>query len=86
MNKNMNEELGERVIAALWEENSGVVYKRQHVVSERAIDARFLAAEKKVDLCPFVNRYGYCKLDAGHQGSHTVLFLGDDTDAPIGRY
>lgn len=79
MNKNDFEEIGERVIAAIYEENSGVKYKRQHVVAERAIEARFAAAEKPVNLCDFHNQFGYCKLDKGHLGSHTVIWLGEDT-------
>jgi hypothetical protein len=78
MNKNAIDEFGERVCAAIYEENSGNVYRRQHIVQERAMDAKFIAAEKKVDVCVFVNKYGWCKLDAGHQGSHTVINLGED--------
>lgn len=82
MNKNKNaiEEFGERVVAAIYEENTGVVYKRQHRISERAMDARFLAAEKKETMCSFKNKYGWCKLPEGHEDSHTVINLGWDED------
>lgn len=77
-NDNYAVELGERVIAGLYEENTGLKYKRQHVVSGRAIDARFEASLKDVVICDFRNDYGWCKLDKGHEGSHTVIFLGKD--------
>lgn len=80
MNKNAIEEFGERVCAAIYEENSGNVYRRQHIIQERIIDARFIAAEKKVDLCQFKNQYGWCKLEIGHKGSHTVINMGDEKD------
>lgn len=37
----MVEEIGERAIAALWEENSGSIYHRINVVRGRAMDAVF---------------------------------------------
>lgn len=73
-------DLGERVIAALHRENTGVSYKRQHYIAEIAFDALVTAAEKPVNLCAFKNKYGWCKLDAGHEGQHTVIWLGDDDD------
>lgn len=80
MNKNDVEEIGERVIAALYEENNGVKYKRQHIVEERALDAKFIAAVKVEPLCQFKNKYGWCKLPENHKGSHTVINLGWDDD------
>lgn len=37
----MTDELGERAVAALFEENSGSVYRRINVVRGRAMDAVF---------------------------------------------
>lgn len=78
MNKNDLEEVGERAIAGLYEENTGIVYKRQHVIAGRAMDAKATAAEKFEPVCDFKNQWGWCKLDKGHQGSHTVINLGED--------
>lgn len=75
---NYSVELGNRVIAAMYEENNGIKYKRQHAVADRAMEALFSAAEKPVVLCEFSNKHGLCKLDKGHTGSHTVIDLGND--------
>lgn len=77
-NANYAVELGERVIAAMYDENSGLLYKRMGRISDRALEARFLAAEKPFEICDFKNQYGLCKLDKGHKGSHTVINLGSD--------
>lgn len=74
------EELGERVIAALFEENTGTPYKRQQRIAERALDARIAAIGKPFTICQFSNKYGLCKLEAGHLGSHTVINLGNDDE------
>lgn len=71
-------ELGERVLASLYQENSGNPYKRQGYIADLAMEARFQAAEKPFELCDFSNKYGLCKLDKGHAGSHTVVDLGKD--------
>lgn len=71
-------ELGERVIAAMYEENSGLSYKKRHIIEERFFDAKIAAAMKEVPMCSFKNKYGWCKLDEGHEGQHTVIFLGPE--------
>ena len=73
-------ELGERVIAAFHQENTGATYKRQHYIAALAFDALVAAAEKPVQLCQFKNKYGWCKLEDGHGGQHTVIFLGKDDE------
>ena len=73
-------ELGERVIAAMYEENAGLLYKRMGRISDRALEAKFLAAEKPFEVCDFRNSYGWCKLDKGHEGKHTVINLGSDDE------
>lgn len=72
------DELGERVLAALYEENHGLKSNRVHIIAERALDARIAANQKSFELCDFKNKYGWCKLEKYHQGSHTVIFLGED--------
>lgn len=71
-------ELGERVIASMYEENFGNKFIRQHRIAERALEAKMAASEKPIELCTFKNDYGWCKKDAGHSGSHTVIWLGAD--------
>jgi hypothetical protein len=71
-------ELGDRVIAAMYEENHGMSHIRRHVVAERALDAIYAAAAKPLILCDFSNKYGLCKFEKGHEGSHTVINLGND--------
>lgn len=73
-------ELGERVIAAMYEENNGNKYTRQHKIAERAFDARVAASTKPFEVCSFRNDYGWCKLESGHSGKHTVIFLGNDEE------
>ena len=72
------EELGERVLAALVDENSGNKYHRVNVIRDKGIEAIFQAAEIPIQICGFRNKYGWCKLADGHKGSHTVIWLGDD--------
>lgn len=73
-----NIELDERVISAMVQENTGNPYKRQHYISGIAFDAKAEAAMKPFDRCQFSNKYGLCKLEIGHPGSHTVISLGSD--------
>lgn len=77
---NNNEELGEREIAAFHEENTGTPYKRQQRIAERALDAKLAALEKPFIICDFKNKYGLCKLEKGHDGTHTVINLGNDDE------
>lgn len=76
----MNEELSEREISALYRENVGPAYKRKGVIIDRAIEAHIEASLKPVQRCDFRNVYGYCKLDVGHDGTHTVINLGWDEE------
>lgn len=73
-----NEELNEREISALHRENTGPQYSRIAVIKDRAVEAHIEASLKPVETCSFHNEYGWCKLDMGHSGSHTVIFLGRD--------
>lgn len=77
---NRNEELGEREISALVRENTGNVYKRIGYISDLAVEAHIEASLKPVNRCDFQNKYGFCKLDKGHEGSHTTIFLGADDE------
>lgn len=78
MNKAEPFEFTEREIIALAQENNGNRYKRQHLISELAFDAMLTASQKVLPLCSFKNKHGWCKLEEGHGGSHTVINLGDD--------
>lgn len=80
MNKPNNEELSEREIAALHQENVGPSYKRHAAIVDRILDAHIEAAMMPFEVCKFNNKYGFCKLPTNHLGSHTVVFLGDDDD------
>lgn len=71
-------ELGERVVSAMYQENVGHFSKRQHYIAELAFDAKMQATQKPFELCDFKNKYGWCKLDALHEGSHTVVFMGPE--------
>lgn len=73
-----NEGLNEREISALVRENTGTPYKRMGYISDLAIEAHIEASLKTVVTCDFRNDYGWCKLDKGHAGSHTVIYLGKD--------
>ena len=74
------EVFNEREISAIYEENVGNPYIRAHRIAERAFEAKLRAAEKIEPLCPFRNKYGWCKLAEGHEGSHTVVFLGKEDE------
>lgn len=78
MNSNYNADLGERVISALYRENTGPAYKRIGVIQDRVIEAQIEAALKPTETCDFHNKWGWCKLDKGHPGQHTVIYLGPD--------
>jgi hypothetical protein len=78
MNNRNNEELSDREISALLRENTGGAYKRAGYISDLAIEAHIEASLRPVETCDFRNDYGWCKLDKGHGGSHTVIFLGKD--------
>lgn len=73
-----NEGLNEREISALHRENVGTGYNREAVIKDRIIEAHMEAALKETERCPFNNRYGFCKLDNYHEGTHTVINLGND--------
>lgn len=75
-----NEGLNEREVSALHRENTGLKSKRAGYISDLAIEARIEASLKPVINCDFRNKYGWCKLDKGHEGSHTVINLGDDDE------
>lgn len=68
----------DREISALHRENFGPGYNRIAVIKDRCIDAKIEASLKITVNCDFKNNHGWCKLDAGHEGSHTVIFLGKD--------
>lgn len=71
-------EMSEREIADIHNENTGNRYHRMNTIRARAFDAIYFATEKEFKLCPFKNRYGWCKLAEKHKGSHTVIWLGED--------
>lgn len=73
-----NEGLNEREVSALHRENVGPAYNRMAVIKDRVVEAQIEAALKPSETCGFHNDYGFCKLDAGHSGTHTVIFLGKD--------
>lgn len=73
-----NEGLNEREVSALHRENVGPAYNRIAVIKDRAIEAHIEASLKDTVTCDFHNDYGFCKLDSGHSGTHTVIFLGKD--------
>lgn len=77
---NYNVELGERVIAAMFQENTGPSYNRIAHIKDRAIDAQISAALVEVPVCDFRNKYGWCIKDKGHSGTHTVINLGNDEE------
>lgn len=72
------DELGERVIACMYDENRGNLYHRRNVIADRAFEAKFRAAEEETPVCRFSNKWGFCTLSEDHKGAHTVVFLGDD--------
>jgi hypothetical protein len=77
-NKGSNEEMSEREISALHQENTGPQHKRQAAISDRVLDAHIEAAMIPPVLCDFKNKWGWCLLEKGHEGSHNVVWLGDD--------
>lgn len=77
-NKRSNEEMTEREIAALYEENTGPFYKRAAAIVDRALDARIEEAMIPPVLCDFKNKWGWCLLPKGHEEAHTVVWLGED--------
>lgn len=75
---NLNDQLSEREISALFRENVGAPYRRAAYISDLAIDAQIEAALAPIEICGFVNKFGHCKLAKGHVGTHTVIYLGND--------
>ena len=75
---NLNDQLSEREISALFRENVGAPYRRAAYISDLAIDAQIEAALAPIEVCKFKNQWGYCKLPENHEGTHTVIYLGDD--------
>lgn len=73
-----NEEFDDRVVAHLYHENHGPSYNRISWIKELCLEAKIRATEKPFEICTFKNDYGWCKLEVGHSGSHTVIFLGKD--------
>lgn len=76
MSGSQNYELEEREICALVQENVGAPFKRLSYIKDRCIEARIEAALIPTDVCPFSNNFGFCKLNSGHKGTHTVIWLG----------
>ena len=74
----MNEELGERVISAIYQENHGNRYHRQGVIVDRWLDGLVAATTREIVMCDFRNQWGWCKFEKGHSGKHTVIYLGKD--------
>lgn len=74
----MSEELDERELEAIVEENFGNPHVRRLKIAERAFDAKIAAAQKEEPLCEFKNENGWCKLALNHKGKHTVIYLGED--------
>lgn len=75
-----NEGLNEREVSALHRENVGTPYQRIGVIKDRVFEAKMEAALKPVIRCDFRNKYGFCKLDKDHEGTHTVINLGWDEE------
>ncbi len=77
-NKRSNEEMSEREISALHQENTGPPHKRQAAITDRILDAMIEEAMIPPVLCDFKNKWGWCLLPKGHEDSHTVVWLGED--------
>lgn len=75
---NLNDELTEREISGIHQENFGPPFKRIASIVDRVLDAHIQAALKPIAICGFMNKFGICKIEEGHLGTHTVIFLGDD--------
>lgn len=71
-------ELGERVVSHLYQENSGPDYRRLGYLKEIALEAMIEASLTPTEVCDFKNQWGWCLLEKGHEGSHTVVWLGED--------
>lgn len=71
-------ELTEREISDIHRENTGPSYRRIAAIKDRVLEAHIEAALIPAPVCDFVNKYGHCKLDKGHSGTHTVIWLGGD--------
>lgn len=74
----LNTALTEREISALHQENTGPSYKRIAVIVDRVLDAHIQEALAPLIMCYFKNQWGWCLLSKGHEGSHTVVWLGED--------
>lgn len=71
-------EFTEREISAAHRENVGAPYRRAAYIADLAIDAQIEAALAPIEVCTFHNIHGWCKMTAGHEGKHTVIYLGAD--------
>lgn len=71
-------ELSDREIAAIHQENTGPSYKRIAAIVDRILDAHIEEAMVPPILCDFKNKWGWCLLGKGHEGSHNVVWLGED--------
>lgn len=78
MHKATNTELTEREIAAFHQENTGPPYKRLAAITDRVLFAHIEEALIPPILCDFKNKWGWCLMHKGHQGQHTVVWLGED--------
>lgn len=78
MSRQGSEYFTDREISALHRENTGAPYNRLAIIKDRFMDAKIEASLRETPICTFKNNHGWCKLDAGHEGQHTVIFLGKD--------
>lgn len=68
-----SEIFSDREISALHRENTGAPYSRVAVIKDRFIEAKIAAALVPTDVCKFNNEWGFCKLDAGHDGKNKAV-------------
>lgn len=68
----------DREISAIHRENVGPAYNRMAVIKDRVLEAHIEAALISTPICDFVNEWGWCKLNKGHLGTHTTIYLGGD--------